>query len=336
MNFLKRNLPIILTGAGILVLLLLIISLSQTKPEEPPGLTTIEENELIAPHTYTRGYPEAAFSLVFFTNFTAPEEAEYQQTLQGLYEKNSRYLRIALRHFPTTGEATLAAKAAQIAGEQNKFWEFATRLYTLEEFTPDSLKSLAQELGMNIPKFTKDLQEEGFDAIIKSDVEDAEAFAVTGTPVFFLNTERLNVSSPLELQIQVQEQIDRVKEYEQKNNKTYDPKKDILQEQKESSGTEKLTKLQLKQLQKTREIRFTVEGWDPKGASVLKNQTVRWINETENTIGLEQLDKRYEELEEIIEIAPGDFFEFKFTDPGMWRYREHNTRKGAAITTQDY
>jgi len=342
MDVLKRNTPIILTGLVLSVIFFIIIGLSQTRDDTPIQLTNVDTPELIAAHTYILGSPEAAFSLVMFTDYSSRLDAEYQDVLQELYEENTKYLQIALRHFPQTVEAKIAAQAAQIAGEQGKFWEYSQKLYenylNINAWGTEDYLGPAEELLLSVEEFERNLEEKIFEPVVEADVRDAEAFEVKTTPTFFLNEERLEVTGPEDLRQKVQNEIDKVKKAGLKPSGENSSRESANEETAiyKEGPEERLTFSQKRQLEKTKEISYTVDGWEPMEAGILRNQLVKWTNSTEEMIEIEPLDKIYEELNEGIVLEPGESFEFRFTRKGIWRYQEKNSSNWGSIFTSDW
>jgi protein-disulfide isomerase len=95
----------------------------------------------------------------------------------------------------------MAARAAEAARNQNKFWEMHDRLYSgqkewseLDDPKPVFL-SYAQHLHLNIDRFTQDLSSNQIDQKIISDVRIGESSGVTGTPTVFLDRQLVNFQS---------------------------------------------------------------------------------------------------------------------------------------------
>jgi len=136
--------------------------------------------------------------------------------LQELYSENTKYLQVALRHFSTNRKMRkTAAQAAQIAGEQGKFWEYSQKLHenfsNISVWETENYLSLAEEFSLSTEEFARSLEEKVFEPIIKADIEDAEAFEVKTTPTFFLNETRLEVTGPEDLRQKVLDEIDKIK-----------------------------------------------------------------------------------------------------------------------------
>jgi len=325
MRFIKRNIPIFLTGLILLVLFAIIIAVSQTKPVEIPTLKTIDEADLIAGHTYILGFPEAPLSLVIFANYQNSPELPYLDAAYEVYKKEPRYLSLALRPFTQTTEGKLIAKAAQIAGDQGKYWEYAVLALekgainneNKEKITEKILLDWASLLNLNKSKFESGLKDKGYDSLIEADLKDAGKLEIVTSPTFFLNKQRLSAKNAEELKQLLEEEIARIK----REKKIDLPGEETLVEPEEKE----LTPMQKERIETLMEIKYTEEGWDPKEVQSFKGQTIRWTNTTNKTIYLQPLDKSYEGLKSIVTIEPGQYFEYKFPSGGIFRYQEMAT-----------
>ena len=109
-------------------------------------------------------------------------------------------LRIVFHHFPLTKmhkNALAAAHAAEAARNQNRFWEMHDRLYRNQKSwaeAPDprpTFISYAQELGLNIDKFVRDIDSAEVDQRINADIEKGSSMGVNGTPTVFIEGQML-------------------------------------------------------------------------------------------------------------------------------------------------
>jgi protein-disulfide isomerase len=57
-------------------------------------------------------------------------------------------------------------------------------------------KELAKQLGLNMAKFNKDMQNPEYDKIIKQDMAQGQKVGVRGTPAFFINGRRVVGAQP--------------------------------------------------------------------------------------------------------------------------------------------
>jgi len=92
-----------------------------------------------------------------------------------------------------------AAVASEAARKQGKFWEFHDKLFANQsKMEPDDLKKYAQEIGLNVEKFEKDLVDKDLQKRIEDDVAEAKTNGVTGTPGFFVNGRFLSGAKPFD------------------------------------------------------------------------------------------------------------------------------------------
>ena len=93
-----------------------------------------------------------------------------------------------------------AAHAASVAAhKQGKFWEFHDKLFANQrQLKPDNLKQYAQELGLDMERFDKDMLDLANKKSIDADKAEAASMGVTGTPGFFVNGRFLSGAKPFE------------------------------------------------------------------------------------------------------------------------------------------
>jgi protein-disulfide isomerase len=70
---------------------------------------------------------------------------------------------------------------------QGKFWEYHDKLFAQQSLSPDKLKSIAGEVGLDQAKFNQCLEKRESKASVDQDMTDATGAGVTGTPTFFVN-----------------------------------------------------------------------------------------------------------------------------------------------------
>jgi protein-disulfide isomerase len=93
-----------------------------------------------------------------------------------------------------------AAHAASVAAQkQGKFWEFHDKLFANQrQIKPDNLKQYAQELGLDMERFDRDMLDLTNKKLIDADKAEAATMGVTGTPGFFVNGRFLRGAKPYE------------------------------------------------------------------------------------------------------------------------------------------
>jgi Na+/H+ antiporter NhaA len=142
---------------------------------------------------HLRGPLVAPVTVVEYGDFECPycgmAEPVVRELLRGFGD-----VRYVWRHLPLNDvhpHAQLAAEAAEAAGEQNSFWEMHDLLFTHQEaLGPDDLIGYAEQLGLDVERFTDELREHAGAARVAEDVDSADLSGVSGTPTFFINGKR--------------------------------------------------------------------------------------------------------------------------------------------------
>ncbi|MDZ4243931.1 MAG: thioredoxin domain-containing protein [Candidatus Doudnabacteria bacterium] len=159
------------------------------------GILGLTENEWI------HGNSEAAVTLVEYADFQCPACGAYYPWIKNLEQDFPDKLAVVFRHFPLSAihfNALPAARAAESAGQQGKFWEMHDMIFeNQQEWSTSSdiesiFKRYAEQLGANVEQFLIDYNGKSFDAKIKNDLKSGEAAGVSGTPTFFLNGAKIN------------------------------------------------------------------------------------------------------------------------------------------------
>ena len=84
--------------------------------------------------------------------------------------------------------ARIAAEASLAARDQGKYWEMHDILLTRSpKLDRDSLIAYAGELGLNVKKFTKSIDEGRHEKEIDRDIALAQSMDLYNTPTFYIN-----------------------------------------------------------------------------------------------------------------------------------------------------
>ena len=150
---------------------------------------------------FTKGGDEALVTVVEWSDFQCPYCSRVGPTLKQLQDDYGDKVRIAFKHNPLGfhQRALPAAKAAEAAGLQGKFWEMHDKLFANQkELTDENFEAWAKELGLDVAKFKKDMADPKVEAKIKGDQRMGAPIGVTGTPAFFINGRFLSGAQPVE------------------------------------------------------------------------------------------------------------------------------------------
>jgi protein-disulfide isomerase len=104
------------------------------------------------------------------------------------------YLCFIFRHFPQTQihpHAQRAAQAAEAAAAQGQFWSMHDTLFIHQQQLGNGyLVEYANDLGLDIPQFLKELSKQVHVDRINADIESGICSGVTDTPTLFINNIR--------------------------------------------------------------------------------------------------------------------------------------------------
>ncbi|GFP20213.1 hypothetical protein HKBW3S42_00021 [Candidatus Hakubella thermalkaliphila] len=173
-------------------------------PKEPTPTASkdLSSDPLDVNKGWSKGAEQAKVVIIEFSDFQCSFCAKVQPTLDRVLEIYGDRVRLIYRHFPLTKihpYALKAAVAAEAAGSQGKFWEMHDKLYqNQEKLTVNDLRKYAQELGLDMERFDKDLDSPQLEEKVLQDKADGLKAGVKGTPVFFINGTYISGNQPFE------------------------------------------------------------------------------------------------------------------------------------------
>lgn len=207
----RRKLPIIIIAGVLLVALgggaLLLRSPETSTPpsnisQAPP---TVNSNAQapprpavtnIPPARHLRGRADAPVLLEEYGDFQCPPCGFLHPILKRIEGEYETQVRVAFHHFPIRTQhkhAAEAARAAEAAALQGKFWQMHDLLYEKQAEWRDAASArpvfltYAQTLGLNLEKFSQDIDSTVASNRVLNDENEGAARGVTGTPTVFLN-----------------------------------------------------------------------------------------------------------------------------------------------------
>lgn len=157
--------------------------------------------EVTADPSRLRGNPDAAVTIIEFSDYQCPYCQAAEPTVKQVLEKYKDKVRLGFRDLPLRQlhpQAQQAAEASRCAGEQGKFWEYHDLLFVNQQLDPASLTSHATKAGLDVDRFEGCLKSEKYKPMIENDLQTGMKAGVTGTPAFFINGKLISGSQPLE------------------------------------------------------------------------------------------------------------------------------------------
>jgi protein-disulfide isomerase len=145
-----------------------------------------------------KGPKDAPITMIVFSDYECPFCRRAEDTVEQVLKTYDGKIRYVFRDYPLPfhQKARPAAVAANCAIPQGKFWEFNQKAFK-GDITPDGLKKIAGEVGMDAKQFDECVAKNDQKSIDK-DVEDGGSVGVNGTPAFFINGRGLSGAQPFE------------------------------------------------------------------------------------------------------------------------------------------
>jgi protein-disulfide isomerase len=131
---------------------------SAATPEAPP----VPQTRYLAPvraDDPSLGGAAPLVTVVVFSDYACPPCGRTWKVLDHLLEDYGEDLRVVARTLTVPGfaDGERAAEAALAAGAQNQFWPMHQRLFETPRLDRATLKSHAEALGLDVPRFLDDL-----------------------------------------------------------------------------------------------------------------------------------------------------------------------------------
>jgi Na+/H+ antiporter NhaA len=142
---------------------------------------------------HVRGSIDAPVTVVEYGDFECPYCGQAEPVVRELL-RDFGDVRYVWRHLPLNDvhpRAQLAAEAAEAAADQSAFWEMHDLLLDHQDaLGPSDLIAYAEQLGLDLERFTNNLRGHTGAARVAEDVDSADLSSVSGTPTFFINGRR--------------------------------------------------------------------------------------------------------------------------------------------------
>jgi formate-nitrite transporter family protein len=140
---------------------------------------------------HVQGSDDAPVTLLIYADFQCLQCGRAYAMLKELVEELPGTFRLAFRHFPLTSvhpHAGIAAKAAEAAARQGRFWEMHDTLFANQRFLDaDALRDYAEDIGLDLVQFERDVVDPEIAARVERHILSGRESGVSSTPTFFLN-----------------------------------------------------------------------------------------------------------------------------------------------------
>ncbi|MCO7202049.1 Na+/H+ antiporter NhaA [Microbacterium sp. CnD16-F] len=161
-------------------------------PEEEVGQTLVRPVDPRRDHIF--GPLDAPYEIVEYGDFQCGFCLKASGSIQEVMAELGPNLRYVWRHAPLTEQhpnALAGAEASEAAAKQGKFFEFERGLFADQDNQlPSDIVRLAVTLGLDVPRFERDLTAPDVASRVRDDMFDAEAMNIRSVPTFFVNGRR--------------------------------------------------------------------------------------------------------------------------------------------------
>jgi protein-disulfide isomerase len=193
---------IVISVIGILFVGLMGFLLVKSSGAPVPTKTIAKDSEyLVRAMSHMTGTKGAKVELVEFGDYECPACGVAHPNIKQItdaYKTNPNFS-FVFRNYPLPQHpnAPLGAEAAEAAGAQGKYWEMHDMLYENQAEWGESKAPLqyiikyAQKIGLDMTKFTKDINGNAYAAVIKADQADGDSLQVDHTPTLYVNGQEL-------------------------------------------------------------------------------------------------------------------------------------------------
>lgn len=167
-----------------------------------------------------KGNAKAAVILEEFSDFQCPACAAYAPAVAEISKNFATDVAVVYRHLPLRSihpHADKAARAAEAAGMQGKFWEMHDLLFAKQAEwsatgSQENFLAYAETIGLDQEKFLLDWAGANVKAAVSRDESLARAKNLSSTPTFVINGRILkNLGGPQSLQDAVRSAVNEAK-----------------------------------------------------------------------------------------------------------------------------
>ncbi len=156
-----------------------------------PASRLLRDVDTARDHVRGGNAPSGVVSVVVYGDYLCPYCRRLRLVIARLRQALGERLAYVFRHYPNERAhpgAHFAARAAEAAGQQGRYWEMHDALYDAEPPLGEAeILALARGLGVDMEQFRRDLDSPETKARVDEDLSEGGSNGVTGTPTFFVD-----------------------------------------------------------------------------------------------------------------------------------------------------
>jgi protein-disulfide isomerase len=181
---------------------------TQGNPQAPVETPQVVRYDVPVDDDPALGSEDAPITIIEFSDYECPYCRQWHtEVYSQLLDTYGDQIRFVYRDFPLESihaNAIPAAQAANCAFEQDNFWDYHDKLFSMElGLSPDAYLEYASQLGLDEEQFQECIDSGRYQEEVQSDFEFAANLGVRSTPTFFINGIAVVGAQPFEIFEQV-------------------------------------------------------------------------------------------------------------------------------------
>lgn len=191
--FSSNKIAVLISGITLAIIIGGVFLFSKAPAQNTPQ--KVDNKLLIESDSEKIGYPSAQVTLVEFGDYQCPACGDYHPMIKQLLSDFNGKVNFVFRNFPLSqhANAKISSYAAEAAGLQGKFEEMHNKIYETQNdwSSSNDARSIfigyAKDLGLDIDKFTKDINSDAVKQKVDRDTNDGLTLQINETPTLYLN-----------------------------------------------------------------------------------------------------------------------------------------------------
>lgn len=172
-----------------------------------------EANVGVAFEPHIKGAAEPTVTITEYSDFQCPACAQFSGLLDEMLAMYPEEVALEYKHYPLISIhpfAVPAAKAAEAAGQQGKFFEMHDKLFENQQVWSNSANpngyfmTYAETIGLDMALFKRHMKASMIQDKVENEFREARDRNLTGTPSFFLNGQRMQFESYEDFMAQIE------------------------------------------------------------------------------------------------------------------------------------
>jgi len=176
------------------------VSEASAKPATAAGPDPNKVYDIAAGDAPSRGPKNAKVTILHYFDYQCPFCVRVSPTIDQLLTDYPKDVRVVYKMHPLSmhPNAMPAAEAAMAANAQGKFDAMHEKLFANSTaLSRDKYLQIASEIGLDVKKFTSDLDAHTYKSKIDAEAAEAVQAGATGTPASFVNGRFVNGAAAL-------------------------------------------------------------------------------------------------------------------------------------------